>query len=54
MGRRKKTDQKSAKQIRGPGRKAKKQGEPTFPKELLLTGRKKSLFFLILIFSSRF
>lgn len=38
MGRRKLTDGKSAKQIRGPGRKAKKQGEPTFPKELLQTG----------------
>ena len=38
MGRRKKTDEKSAKQIRGPGRKAKKQGAPTFPKELLPAG----------------
>ncbi|UJR22012.1 hypothetical protein I4U23_025079 [Adineta vaga] len=37
MGRRKKTDEKTAKPIRGPGRKAKKQGAPTFPKELLPT-----------------
>ncbi|CAF2856546.1 unnamed protein product [Rotaria sp. Silwood2] len=37
MGRRKITDEKTAKQIRGPGRKAKKQGEPTFPKELTQT-----------------
>ena len=44
MGRRKNNDEKSAKQIRGPGRKAKKQGEPTFPKELLDTGRKKFFF----------
>jgi hypothetical protein len=41
MGRRNKNDAKSAKQIRGPGRKAKKQGEPTFPKELLQKGKKK-------------
>lgn len=38
MGRRKKTDDKSAKPVRGPGRKSRKQGEPTFPKELLQTG----------------
>lgn len=44
MGRRKKNDEKSAKQIRGPGRKAKKQGEPTFPKELFDAGRKKKDF----------
>lgn len=44
MGRRKKNDEKSVKQIRGPGRKSKKQGEPTFPKELLDTGRKKKIF----------
>ncbi|CAF3606460.1 unnamed protein product [Adineta steineri] len=37
MGRRKKTDDKNAKPIRGPGRKSKKQGEPVFPKELLQT-----------------
>ncbi|CAF0882297.1 unnamed protein product [Rotaria sordida] len=37
MGRRKITDEKTVKQIRGPGRKAKKQGEPTFPKELIQT-----------------
>ncbi|CAM2714096.1 unnamed protein product [Rotaria socialis] len=37
MGRRKVTDDKSAKPIRGPGRKSKKQGEPTFPKELAQT-----------------
>jgi hypothetical protein len=36
MGRRKVTDEKSAKPIRGPGRKSRKQGEPTFPKELML------------------
>lgn len=46
MGRRKNTDEKSAKQIRGPGRKARKQGEPTFPKELLQTGTKHSSLFL--------
>jgi hypothetical protein len=39
MGRRKQTDEKTAKPIRGPGRKAKKQGEPTFPKELMQTGK---------------
>ena len=38
MGRRKKTDEKNAKPIRGPGRKSRKQGEPTFPKELLPPG----------------
>jgi len=38
MGRRKKTDERTAKQIRGPGRKAKKQGEPVFPKELTQNG----------------
>jgi hypothetical protein len=40
MGRRKITDEKTAKPIRGPGRKAKKQGAPTFPKELMETGAK--------------
>jgi hypothetical protein len=40
MGRRKKTDEISSKPIRGPGRKSKKQGAPTFPKELQLTGKK--------------
>jgi len=34
MVRRKNTDEKIAKQIRGPERKAKKKGEPIFPKEL--------------------
>jgi ribosomal RNA methyltransferase Nop2 len=45
MGRRKVTDGITAKQIRGPGRKSKKQGEPTFPKELLQTdpNEKKTL-----------
>ena len=42
MGRRKITDEKSAKPIRGPGRKSRKQGEPTFPKELMQTGKKKN------------
>ncbi|CAF1004129.1 unnamed protein product [Adineta steineri] len=37
MGRRKKTDDKFAKPIRGPGRKSRKQGEPVFAKELLAT-----------------
>jgi hypothetical protein len=44
MGRRKVTDGINAKQIRGPGRKAKKQGEPTFQKELLQTGLKTKFF----------
>lgn len=35
MGRRKKSDELAKKPVRGPGRKARKQGEPTFPKELL-------------------
>lgn len=43
MGRRKITDEKTAKPVRGPGRKARKQGEPTFPKELMQTGTKKKL-----------
>jgi hypothetical protein len=38
MGRRKISDDKCAKPIRGPGRKSKKQGEPTFPKELTQNG----------------
>ena len=42
MGRRKTTDKKISKHIRGPGRKAKKQGEPTLPKELTQTGSKNS------------
>jgi hypothetical protein len=46
MGRRKKNDDKLAKPIRGPGRKSKKQGAPTFPKELLLNGKDYSLFTL--------
>jgi len=45
MGRRKITDEKTAKPIRGPGRKSKKQGEPTFPKELMQTGTKYFFFF---------
>lgn len=46
MGRRKLNDSKSSKPVRGPGRKAKKQGEPTFPKELLQKGsEKKKRFF---------
>ena len=42
MGRRKVSDAKSAKPIRGPGRKSRKQGEPTFPKELTETGTNRS------------
>jgi len=56
MGRRKKTDEKSAKPIRGPGRKSRKQGEPTFPKELMATGTKYSFslrFFRIKYFRFR-
>jgi hypothetical protein len=51
MGRRKINDGKVAKQIRGPGRKSKKQGEPTFPKELLQTGKKKFFLFFPLKYS---
>jgi len=56
MGRRKKTDEKSAKPIRGPGRKSRKQGEPTFPKELMAKGTKYSFslrFFRIKYFHFR-
>ena len=49
MGRRKKTDEKFAKPIRGPGRKAKKQGEPTFPKELLPAGMRRSMKAMIMM-----
>jgi hypothetical protein len=51
MGRRKKTDEKTAKPIRGPGRKAKKQGEPIFPKELTQTGAKYRFFFFSIKYS---
>jgi len=39
MGRRRITDDTAAKPIRGPGRKARKQGEPVFPKELTQTSK---------------
>jgi hypothetical protein len=53
MGRRKITDEKTAKPIRGPGRKTKKQGAPIFPKELMETGA-KYIFFLLLFCKSKY
>jgi len=54
MGRRKLNDSKSSKPVRGPGRKAKKQGEPTFPKELLQKGSEKKNDFLLIKITIQF